>query len=251
MWCPECEPYKDRLDREVGQERKFKNKSDICARKWVGAERYKGICRICTSEGKENETPKAEAQGEERILRCTLQPLRKVWMTIGMEKVDTHEGITVKALPDSGATRMFVDRKFIEKHGFKLEKLEQPVRISNVDGTYNSGGMVTHEIECNVYHKGHVERMRLDVCDLGRTEVILGMPWLAAHNPEIDWEKGEVRMTRCPPICGKNKRVEKASERKEAVRRQEARKIEEKKAINWAANEKKDWGREEEMEIDH
>jgi len=25
-----------------------------------------------------------------------------------------------------------------------------------VDGTYNSGGMVTHEIECNVYHKGHV-----------------------------------------------------------------------------------------------
>ena len=22
------------------------------------------------------------------------------------------------------------------------------------------------------------------------------------HNPEIDWEKGEVKMTRCPPICG-------------------------------------------------
>jgi len=186
MWCPECEPYKAKLDREVEQGRKFKNKCDICAQKWVGAERYKGICRICTSEGKKNEAPKAEAQGGERILRCTLRPLREVWMTIGMEKVDTHEGITVKALLDSGATGMFVDRKFVEKHGFKLEKLERPVRISNVDGTYNSGGMVTHEIECNVYHKGHVKRMRLDVCDLGRTEVILGMPWLAAHNPEID-----------------------------------------------------------------
>jgi len=58
-------------------------------------------------------------------------------------------------------------------------------------------------------------------------------------------------MTRCPPICGKNKQVEKASERKEAVRRQEARKIEKEKAINWAADEKKDWGKEEEMEIDH
>jgi len=54
---------------------------------------------------------------------------------------------------------------------------------------------------------------------LGRTEVILGMPWLAAHNPEIDWEKGEVRMTRCPPICRMNKQVEKASERKKVVRR--------------------------------
>ena len=47
--------------------------------------------------------------------------------------------------------------------------------------------------------------MRLDVCDLGRTEVILGMPWLAAHNPEINWETGEVKMTRCSPLCGKNK----------------------------------------------
>jgi len=172
-------------------------------------------------------------------------------MTIGMEKVDTHEGITVKALLDSGATGMFVDRKFVEKHGFKLEKLGQPVRISNVDGTYNSGGTVMHEIECNVYYKGHVEQMRLDVCDLGRTEVILGMPWLTAHNPEIDWEKGEIRMTRCPPLCGKNEKVKRDKEKREAVRRREARKIEEEKAINWAADEKEDWGREEEMELDH
>ena len=33
------------------------------------------------------------------------------------------------------------------------------------------------------------------------------MLWLAAHNPEIDWEKGEVRMTRCPPLCGKVVRI--------------------------------------------
>jgi len=38
------------------------------------------------------------------------------------------------------------------------------------------------------------------------------MPWLAAHNPEIDWEKGEVKITRCPPICGKKKQEEKEKE---------------------------------------
>ena len=43
------------------------------------------------------------------------------------------------------------------------------------------------------------------MCNLGKTELILEMPWLAAHNPEIDWEKGEVKMTCCPPICGKRK----------------------------------------------
>jgi len=31
-------------------------------------------------------------------------------------------------------------------------------------------------VECNIYYKGHVERMRIDVCDLGKIEVILGMP---------------------------------------------------------------------------
>ena len=43
---------------------------------------------------------------------------------------------------------------------------------------------------------------------MGKTELILGMPWLAAHNPEIDWEKGEVKMTHCPPICGRGKQKE-------------------------------------------
>jgi len=93
--------------------------------------------------------------------------------------------------------------------------------------------------------------MRLDVCDLEKTEVILGIPWLAAHNPKIDWEKGEVRMTRCPPLCSKNEKIKKDKERKEAVRRREARKMEEEKAINWIADEKEDWRREEEMELDY
>jgi len=38
------------------------------------------------------------------------------------------------------------------------------------------------------------------------------MPWLAVHNPEINWEKGEVKMMRCPPWCTQNK--ERKEERK-------------------------------------
>jgi len=110
-----------------------------------------------------------------RDLRRTIRPLREVWMQVGLEKVENHEGVSVKALLDSGATGMFANRKFVEKNGFKLVKLERPVKIRNVDRAGNSGGLVTHEIEVNVYYWGHVERMKLDVCNLGRTEVILGM----------------------------------------------------------------------------
>jgi len=48
--------------------------------------------------------------------------------------------------------------------------------VRNVDGTSNSGGAITHQVVANVYYKGHIERMRMDICDLGKTEVILGMP---------------------------------------------------------------------------
>jgi len=110
---------------------------------------------------------KEKAKGEERVVRCTMQPLREVWIKIGMEKIDTHEGVIVKALLDSGATGMFVDRKFVEKHGFKMEKLDRPSKVTNVDGTDNMGGSIMHEIECNIYYRGYVERMRMDVCNLG------------------------------------------------------------------------------------
>jgi len=136
--------------------------------------------------------------------------LREVWLNIGVEKIDTYKGVIIKALLDSGAMGIFIDRQTAARHGFKLQKLERPLMVKNVDRTINSGGAITHQVECNVFYKGHVERMRMDVCDLGKTEVILGMPWLAAHNPEINWETGEVKMTRCPPLCdGKRKGKEK------------------------------------------
>jgi len=31
---------------------------------------------------------------------------------------------------------------------------------------------------------------------------------LAAHNQEIDWEKGEVKITKCPPWCTRSKEKE-------------------------------------------
>ena len=50
----------------------------------------------------------------------------------------------MKALLNSGATEMFMDKKIAARHGFRLQKLERPVTIRNVDGTNNSGGAITH-----------------------------------------------------------------------------------------------------------
>jgi len=120
----------------------------------------------------------AKKENRQRDVRRTFKILREIWLNIGVEKVDTHEGIIVKPLLDSGMTGMFMDKKMAAKHGFRLQKLERPVVVRNVDGTNNSRGAITHQVEVNMYYKSHVERMRMDVCDLGKTNMILGMPWL-------------------------------------------------------------------------
>ena len=97
-------------------------------------------------------------------------------MNIGVKKIDTYEGITVKALLDSGTTGMFINKRMVARHGFKLQKLERPIQVRNVDGTNNSARAIIHQLEVNVYYKNHVVRMKMDVCNLGKTDMISGMP---------------------------------------------------------------------------
>ena len=111
-----------------------------------------------------------------RDVQHTLQPLREVWMRVGLEKLESHERIAVKALLDSGATDLFMDMTFAREKGFKMEKLKNPLLVRNVDGTVNARGAIMYQVECNMFFKGHMERARMDICNLGKTEVILGMP---------------------------------------------------------------------------
>ena len=67
-----------------------------------------------------------------------------MWLNVGIEKLDTHKGVTVKVLLDSGTMGMFMDKRTVAKYGFILQKLERPIMVRNIDGTNNSGGAITH-----------------------------------------------------------------------------------------------------------
>jgi len=53
---------------------------------------------------------------------------------------------------------------------------------------------------------------------------------LAAHNPEINWETGEVKMMRCPPLCGGG------SQKRKKVRMTATEK--EEKIVHWVIDDK-------------
>jgi len=97
-------------------------------------------------------------------------------MKVGLEKLENHGGVAVRALLDSRVTGLFMDTTFAREKGFKIEKLKKPLLVRNVNGTVNAGGAIIHQIEYNMFFKRHVERARMDICNLGKTEVILEMP---------------------------------------------------------------------------
>ena len=153
---------------------------------------------------------------------------------IGLERIDMQEEITVEALLDSGATGLVISSEFARKQGFKLKRLERPMQVRNVDRLFNKEGLIENTVEVNIYYKGHVERTEIDVIGVQKWLVILGMPWLACHNPKIDWKTGEVKMTRCPEECGKQWRPMQGKsgwekQKEEEAKKEAGRKREEKK----------------------
>jgi len=142
----------------------------------------------------------------DNIASCDLknkEALREVTVKIGLERIDMQEGIMVEVLLDSGATGLVMSSEFTRKQGFKLKKLERPMYVRNIDSSLNKEGPIEHTVKVNIYYQGHRERTEIDVIGGQKWQVILGMLWLAYHNPEIDWRTGEVKMTRCPEECGK------------------------------------------------
>jgi len=71
--------------------------------------------------------------------------LREVWLNIRVEKIDMYEGVMIKALLDSGTMGMFMDRQMAARHGFKLQKLERPIAVRNVDSINNVREPLIHD----------------------------------------------------------------------------------------------------------
>ena len=148
------------------------------------------------------DAPKPEEK-EEKVRKAGRKTLREVTVKIGLERIDTQERVIVEALLDSGATGLVISSEFAKKQNFKLKNLERLINVRNVDESLNKERPIEYMVEVNIYYQGHRERTEIDVIGEQKWTVILGMPWLACYNPEIDWRTGEVKITRCPEECGK------------------------------------------------
>ncbi|KAF8693024.1 hypothetical protein RHS03_08515, partial [Rhizoctonia solani] len=96
----------------------------------------------------------------------------------------------LKTLINSGATSNFISPTIVEK--FKIPKtlLENPRVVRMLDGTISQTGCIWHQVYLAVLANGHFHHIPFLVCPIGNTPAILGMTWLTAEAPLIDWQQG-------------------------------------------------------------
>ena len=58
----------------------------------------------------------------------------------------------VQALLDSGATGLFMDVTFVEKHQLTTHPLTQPIPVYNIDGTLNKASSIWCVMECILHY---------------------------------------------------------------------------------------------------
>src|SRR6267154_4207922 len=94
----------------------------------------------------------------------------------------------VDTLVDSGTTDNFISLAVIQHFGIPMRTMNKPRTIRNVDGTANKIGTVTEVADLILRFKG-THYQTFYIVDLGDDHMLLGMPFLAATNPVINWTK--------------------------------------------------------------
>ena len=94
---------------------------------------------------------------ERRFIIATTHALMEIRVKMGIVTLDTGKTLELEALLDCGAIGMFIDKEYVDAHKLSQQKLPRAIPVYNVDGTMNSTGSITHEVDLWIMVKGHYE----------------------------------------------------------------------------------------------
>jgi hypothetical protein len=120
---------------------------------------------------------------------------------VEIESTDTAVKRCTQALIDCSAMGCFIDIEWAKLNNIPTHPLTNPIPVYNVDSTANDTGAITDIADVILRYEQHSERTQLAVTHLGKQSLILGYNWLRNHNPEINWQTKDIKMSRCPLQC--------------------------------------------------
>ncbi|KAF8748732.1 hypothetical protein RHS01_10578 [Rhizoctonia solani] len=144
--------------------------------------RASGLCVKCGQKG----------HGIKQCPNGWKATIKEVAKVAEEEVMHNHPTEPLKTLIDSGATSNFISPAIVEKYKIPKTLLENPRVVRMLDGTISQTGRIWHQVQLAVSANGHPHTIPFLVCPIGNTPAILGMTWLTAETPLIDWQQGLV-----------------------------------------------------------
>ena len=95
----------------------------------------------------------------------------------------------VLILVDSGASRDFANRHSMKRLALEPDALPKPLRVKLADGSISSTCTCTTAV---LSVASYCEPTTFVLTDLCGVDFIFGKPWLALHNPRIDWSTNTI-----------------------------------------------------------
>jgi Retrotransposon gag protein len=109
-----------------------------------------------------------------------------------METTIEINGNKEKAIIDSGADVNYLNQNWCKKEGIRYEVTGYG-KIKAYDGSYAQDYVRKASVEFRIQGKRQ-RQMFYVLTETGDDRIVLGMPWLAEENPEIDWKSREVQI---------------------------------------------------------
>jgi Retrotransposon gag protein/Chromo (CHRromatin Organisation MOdifier) domain/gag-polyprotein putative aspartyl protease/Zinc knuckle len=159
---------------------------------------FKGNCFICGQQGHISKDCKDRTQPKVTSIEDTIQlPANyniestninnKEQLLTFKGKINGHEAMI---LLDSGASRNFVDTKFVQGHKLATKDIT-PLKVVLADGTQKeiNKELNIKELRLDTYR---TTGLAAQVITLKNYDAILGKPWLHHANPYINWRSNEL-----------------------------------------------------------
>uniref|UniRef100_A0A8C7YA87 Gypsy retrotransposon integrase-like protein 1 n=1 Tax=Oryzias sinensis TaxID=183150 RepID=A0A8C7YA87_9TELE len=112
-------------------------------------------------------------------------------------------GFPVQALLDSGAEQNLMDAELAKRVGIRTELLPRSWQVISLNGrAVATIDQITEPVHL-ILSGNHHEHTRFFLFNSPLNPVVLGFPWLLAHNPVIDWPNNRINSwsNHCHEVC--------------------------------------------------
>jgi len=106
------------------------------------------------------------------------------------------QGFHIKAMIDSGAQGSYISPNLVNRLRLPWNKKDKPYRLRNVEGkyvAYEQGSVDRETAPLTVRIAGTTQSLVLDITEISNKDIILGIPWLRASNPRVNWRTGQLQ----------------------------------------------------------